>query len=82
MRYNTAAECWRCDATVLMLLVRWCSGVACVACVACVFGVLVVDGAAGAAAPVFLASASLPALLNNAVAPICPVYLMFLSLRC
>ena len=68
MRYNTAAECWRCDATVLMLLVRWCSGVACVACVA---GVLAVDGAAGAAAPVFLASASLPALLNNAVAPIC-----------
>jgi len=52
MRYNTAAECWRCDATVLMLLVRWCSGVACVACVAGVFGVLVVDGAAGAAAPV------------------------------
>ena len=71
MRYNTAAECWRCDATVLMLLVRWCSGVACVACVAGVFGVLVVDGAAGAAAPVFLSSASQPALLNNAVAPIC-----------
>lgn len=79
MRYNTAAECWRCDATVLMLLVRWCSGVACVACVAGVFGVLAVDGAAGAAAPVFLASASLPALLNNAVAPLCSVCLMFIT---
>jgi hypothetical protein len=53
---------------VLMLLVRWCSGVACVACVAGVFGVLAVDGAAGAAAPVL--GSRVLGLINKHVNPL------------